>query len=104
MALTYEQVMRHRPKRVGVFWAHHGDCGLPHFQFWTDWWSFRLVFCCQAWGFTICYFAPSMTHHALETGYHVWGRQSHDLGQLPPLLDGQMWRVGIREAFIRGYV
>lgn len=94
----------HRPETIGFEWRRHGDWGIPHFYFWTDWWSARLTFCCQSWGFTFAYFAPAMTHHALETGFSIWGRQAKQQNEEPSDIESHFWRVGMHDIRERGYV
>lgn len=95
MATLQERL--YRPTLRGFCWQRYGDWGLPHLEFWTDWWSFRLTFCCQSWGFTLCYFALSQRYYALETGYAVWGRQALDEGGSPVVLDSWFYRVSARD-------
>lgn len=81
--------MRYKPKFRGYYWR----CILGSIYFSTDWWSFNLIIECRLFGLRVCYFDKSQLHHAFETGYVLWGRQSKVAGMFPKELDSWLMRV-----------
>lgn len=87
---------KYLPAWLGYKWPS-SDTGLPRFFCFTNWWSFSLNFCCKRWGFRFCYFTQAQTHHALESGFALWGKQSSEAGEYPQRYYGYFWRIGFAD-------